>query len=92
MTFTYACVLVGVNQTPNAPTLEFAEKDATDFARFVTSALGPLPDSRPNDLLLLGARATAREILDRLSVRKFADALTFYFSGKRPDDSPHRDC
>lgn len=80
----YRVIACGVNQGPSAKPLQFAEKDAADFAAFFRGALGP-PVSDEQVVLLQGSAASARSIeLAIIGAGLLSDATTylvFYFSG-----------
>lgn len=79
--FTYSHIAVGVNETPRATTLRFAERDAVRIALAQAGQLGPvLPE---NAAVLLGPKATACE-LDRAlaaAARQRPTFFSFYFGG-----------
>lgn len=79
--FSYCLVSVGVNHTPGAAPLFFAERDAVGIAFAQAGQLGPvLPE---NAHVLLGATATCRE-LDRtlmMVARQRPTFFSLYFGG-----------
>jgi hypothetical protein len=81
--FRYECVVAGVDRSPGQKPLAFAEKDASDFARFLTSAQGPLHGTDPHELLLVGAAAKRSTFQARLAgmLGRAPDCLLVYFSG-----------
>ncbi len=84
VTGTTRALIVGISSYQNLPSLEYADKDAEEFASFLSSNKGWQVDSS-NIKLLSNEKAKAGDIISwlmwLLETSKSGDNIVFYFSG-----------